>query len=140
MRLCWLPHLLVLTRMPPEALVLVLSRLETELLQPATRHCAERLSALLHPDFEECGRSGCIYTRDAVIQALAAESPAGDIVADAFVAAELGAEVALLTFRTALQLPDGTRTRHTLRASIWHWTEGRWQLRYHQGTPADGHW
>jgi len=33
-------------------------------------------------------------------------------------------------------LPDGAHERHTLRTSIWQWTEQGWQMRFHQGTPT----
>jgi hypothetical protein len=38
--------------------------LEQELHRPETRRDAERMQTLLHPDFEEFGRSGRRYTRE----------------------------------------------------------------------------
>ena len=120
-----------------EDLTLALSQLELELLQPGTRANAVRLGELLHPDFEEVGRSGHVYSRDEVLQALPSEALAGTIVASAFAATLLSPGVVLLRFRTVLEQPDGTRTKHSLRSSIWLLNQGRWQLRYHQGTAAN---
>lgn len=120
-----------------EDLTLTLSRLELELLQPGTRTNAVCLGELLHPDFEEVGRSGHVYSRDEVLQALPSEALAGTIQASAFAATLLSPGVVLLRFRTVLEQPDGTRTKHSLRSSIWLLNQGRWQLRYHQGTAAN---
>ncbi len=43
---------------------------------------------------------------------------------------------ALLTYRTAEGLADGSDIRHAHRCSLWLRVEGRWQVRYHQATPA----
>jgi hypothetical protein len=56
------------------------------------------------------------------------------------VVAELGSEIALLTYRSAHLLPDGSLTDHTLRSSLWSCSEVGWQLRFHQGTPAAEPW
>ncbi len=117
-----------------------LSQLEAQLHLPEIRHQPERVSQLLHPAFEETGRSGQRYTRDVVVEALRAESAADAIVADGYAATTLSPGVALLTYRSAQCDAQGTRSKHTLRSSIWLLTDGRWQLRYHQGTPARDIW
>ncbi|MBF5005857.1 nuclear transport factor 2 family protein [Diaphorobacter caeni] len=122
------------------ALTLQLSRLEAELHQPVIRANAARVMELLHSEFEEIGQSGQKYSRDAVVEALSNESLAGDMVADAYAVTELGPGVALLTYRAAHQHQNGTRSRHTLRSSIWLLVDGQWQLRYHQGTPTNEIW
>lgn len=51
--------------------------------------------------------------------------------------AELLAEAcALLTYRTAHVGEQGRLERHANRALIRQLTDGRWRLRFHQGTPA----
>ncbi|MFA9285835.1 DUF4440 domain-containing protein [Comamonas sp. SY3] len=118
-----------------------LSQLEAQLHLPEIRHHQpEHVSQLLHPAFEETGRSGQRYTRETVVEALRAESNAAEIVADGYAATVLAPGVALLTYRSALCDAQGTRSKHTLRSSIWLLTDGRWQLRYHQGTPALDNW
>lgn len=117
-----------------------LFQLEAQLHLADIRHQPERVSQLLHPAFEETGRSGQRYTRDLVVEALRAESNADAIVADGYAATALAPGVALLTYRSAQCDAQGARSRHTLRSSIWLLTDGGWQLRYHQGTPAQDVW
>ena len=119
-----------------ETLALTLSRMEAELHRPSVRTDIARLKALLHPDFEEVGRSGERYSFNTVVDALANENCTNEIIADEYFARALGPDVVLLTYRSAHRLADGTLTRHTLRSSIWTSVDGQWQLRYHQGTPT----
>ena len=126
------------------ALLDVLQRLECELHHPGVKLGGPRLQALLHPGFHEVGRSGLPYDRAAVVAFLAAQGqsaePLPDVVSDAFTVQALGADVALLTFRSAHRQADGRLARHTLRSSLWVKAGDAWQLRYHQGTPAATPW
>jgi hypothetical protein len=122
---------------PPSDLMGDLVALERELHDPAVRRNRARVDALLHGDFEEVGRSGARYTRAETIAALASEGPSrAPITSDGFALTALGAEAALLTYRTAEGLADGSDIRHAHRCSLWLRVEGRWQVRYHQATPA----
>jgi hypothetical protein len=58
------------------------------------------------------------------------------IHAEGFELAELADGVVLLTYLSAHVDTDGKLYRHSLRSSIWVWTETDWQMRFHQGTPA----
>jgi hypothetical protein len=114
--------------------------LEVELHRGATRADRARMQALLHPDFIEFGRSGTVWTREATLGEFsepdaAANAPA--IHADAFELLELADGLALLTYRSAHLAPDGTRSRFTLRSSLWQRGASGWQLRFHQGTPTE---
>ena len=126
----------------PESLVQTLSRLEAELHQPMVRRNSAQVRRLLHPDFEEVGRSGSLYTREAIVAALLDETEpsTGEITADSYVATDLGQGIALLTYRSAIKQESGLLTRHTLRLSIWVMVGSEWQLRYHQGTAAAEVW
>lgn len=106
----------------------VVTRLERELTEPAVRSDASRVAALLHPDFEEIGRSGRLWGRDAILEALAEEdAPAAEL---AVLGTErIGADAILLTARTVDE--RGT----SLRSSLWLRSGGRWRLRFRQGTP-----
>ncbi|MGH1551055.1 RNase H family protein [Leifsonia poae] len=106
----------------------VVARLERELLEPAVRSDASRLAELLHPSFEEIGRSGRLWGRDAIVSELADEDA---LVVDLEVLAvdRVGGEALLLTARTT----DARGA--TLRSSLWVRSSGRWRLRFHQGTP-----
>ncbi|RZL36602.1 MAG: DUF4440 domain-containing protein [Rubrivivax sp.] len=121
-----------------------LRRLEVELHHPGARLDEARLRGLLHADFHEVGRSGRAYDRATVLRFLAAQGAGAegppDVVPDRFAVRALGPASALLTYRAAHRLPDGSLTRHTLRSSVWLRESAGWQLYYHQGTPAEVPW
>ena len=123
-------------RTEPQLLAL-LQAFEVELHQPAVRSDAARLDALLHEDFREFGRSGADYTRERILLHLLAASARATVVADRFEVRRLADAVALLTYRSAHRLADGTLDRFTLRSSIWLHSPGGWQMSFHQGTPTD---
>lgn len=106
----------------------VVTRLERELLDPAVRSDPSRVAGLLHPDFAEIGRSGRLWGRDDIIQALAGEE--GEAVELDVLATDVVSDgVILLTARTS------DARGGTLRSSLWQRSGGRWRLRFHQGTP-----
>jgi hypothetical protein len=109
-----------------------LFHLEQQLLQPSTRRDATALTSLLAEDFREFGSSGRIYTRQQIIDALAAESPRTITLSDPF-CQQLAEDIALLTYRsnrTTLKTAF-----HALRSSLWVYRDNRWQMIFHQGTP-----
>jgi hypothetical protein len=116
----------------------LLRRLEGELLKPDVRRSEEQVARLLAEDFIEFGSSGRVYNKAQVIEALRHEPP--DIKARVslvdFSARRLASDVILVTYRTlqsgGLEVPAGSR----LRSSIWKSIDGRWQMVFHQGTPA----
>lgn len=114
-----------------------LRKLETELHQPDTRRNHTRLAALLHPKFEEFGRSGRKYSREDVLADVDSLSDHPPITAMNFQVARLGERVARLTYTSASGPGAEAIRRPTLRASLWVLSEDGWQLRFHQGTPAD---
>ena len=111
-----------------------LQALEVELHQPAARGDAARLEVLLHEEFQEIGRSGTAYSKADVVALLLSAEQHARVIADGFLVRRLAADVALLTYRSAHALPDGTLHRHTLRSSIWQHSDDGWQLSFHQGT------
>lgn len=119
-----------------DELIHQLRRLEEELHLPETRRNVTRLRMLLHPDFEEFGRSGRRYSRDEVLL----ELPDGDhgvIRVDEFQVSLIADGVALLTYRSAHVDARGVRSCVTLRSSLWIETATSWQMRFHQGTPSE---
>ena len=118
------------------ALLPLLRALEVELHKPAARGDAARLNALLHDGFRELGRSGVLYTKADILSLLPAEAQHAVVVADRFEVRRLGEVVALLTYRSAHLLADGTLDRFTLRASVWECSTPGWQMSFHQGTPT----
>lgn len=122
--------------MASDPLLDLLTALETELHGSSTRGNVSRLSALLHDDFEEVGRSGARYRRDDVLVALPAETRDTTLASDGFRMAVQSEVFVLLTYRSARVDMDGRLTAHTLRSSLWQKMGDGWQLRYHQGTPT----
>lgn len=106
----------------------VVARLERELLEPAVRSDASRLAELLHPSFEEIGRSGRLWGRDAIISELTVEEDQAAAM-ELLAVDRVAPETLLLTARTT----DARGA--TLRSSLWVRSSGRWRLRFHQGTP-----
>jgi hypothetical protein len=103
--------------------------LELELLTPAARRSPARLEELLDPDFTEIGASGRLWTRDAIIAALAEEQDAGGPVPVLEVNGRaVGPDVVLVTY---LSDPAGRAAR---RSSLWRRAGGSWRLLHHQGT------
>lgn len=111
-----------------------------ELHHPGVRCDAVRLGQLLHAEFHEVGRSGRQYDFGIVLKFLSEQLAPPPVVPSDFSVSRLAAEAALLTYRSAHRQPDGSLSNHTLRASVWVRVDGRWQLRYHQGTPAAEPW
>lgn len=100
------------------------------------RRDATRLNALLHDDFREFRRSGAAYAKADILSRLPAEAQQAVVVANRFKVRRLGEVVALLTYRSAHQLADGTLDRFTLRSSVWECSSLGWQMSFHQGTPT----
>lgn len=111
--------------MDPEAIV---ESLERELLRPETREDLGRTAVLLHPDFTEIGRSGRIWTRDALMMALE-ENPDGPTDFELLGAERLSEGTILLTYRSY------SRSGTALRSSLWVLDGTQWRLRFHQSTP-----
>jgi hypothetical protein len=109
--------------------------LEQALHQPDVRHSRQELEALLAEGFVEIGRSGLRYDRQDVIASLLSEPSGGAIASHDFSASSIARDVVLLTYRSQHVRSDGTR-RQTLRSSVWCRRDGRWQMAFHQGTPA----
>ena len=82
------------------------------------------LASLIADDFLEFGRSGRVWTRDSILELLK-QGPSGDPVPmDRFEAIEVADGVALVTYHGAM----------ANRCSVWVRRDGRWQIRFHQGT------
>ena len=100
---------------------------EEAMLAPELRRDPKRVRELLHPDFVEVGRSGRRWSRDDIVTALADEHPL-PVVTDEWEAVELAPNLALVTYTIT---GPGQPSRH---ASLWVQSDGRVQLRFHQGT------
>lgn len=92
---------------------------------------AAEIEAAVHPAYWEVGASGAVYTREFVIQTVAAR-PA---VAEAWPVDDFRVErLDVTTWLATYTLWQGER--RTRRATVWQLTDDGWQPRYHQGTVA----
>ena len=110
-----------------------LPALEHPLWRTETRFDRALMDAPFAPDFHEFGRSGRRYTRD---EMLFYRSDAEDIPATLhnLTVTTLSDTLALVTYISELRYQP---TEWANRASIWDRSSGRWQLRFHQGTPCE---
>ncbi|WP_435610756.1 DUF4440 domain-containing protein [Streptomyces sp. C10-9-1] len=103
---------------------------ELRLLDPVVRASPELLAAFLHPEYEEYGTSGRLWTRASIMEALRERRTLAPrpIAASRMRGAQLAESVVHLTFDTE----SGGRRAH--RSSVWRLTEGVWLLYFHQAT------
>lgn len=113
-----------------------LRALESALHQPQVRSDRAALGALLHPGFREIGRSGASYTREQILAELPEQPQAQGAWSQAYEVELLAPGLALLTYESAQVGAGGRLERPAKRSSLWQLTDGRWLLRFHQGTPA----
>jgi hypothetical protein len=93
--------------------------------------------AALAMEFVEFGQSGRRWERAEVLAAMAGDAPRDDIAIDGLEISMLGPNAALATFDFVVTGAHGTLAR-SRRSSIWVRRDGRWQLRFHQGTRVPG--
>jgi ribonuclease HI len=105
----------------------ILVELERELMDPEVRADPTTVGRLLHRDFVEIGSSGRSWTREDMIASLAEEDPSPATL-DVLTLDSVDTDTALLTYRSV-----GLHGS-SLRSSLWRRDNGRWQLRFHQGT------
>ncbi|MDE2292797.1 MAG: nuclear transport factor 2 family protein [Elusimicrobia bacterium] len=121
------------------SILATLRSLETELHRESTRRNPGRMKQLLHPGFEEFGRSGRRFTlKDIMAESAAPNSRLPKVVARGFKLTRISTDSALLTYISAHEDASGRRYRHTLRSSLWLRTTDGWRMRFHQGTPMEG--
>ena len=123
--------------MPHDSILSLLRGLECELHGQGTRLNPRRLAELLHPDFQEFGRSGAVYSRTGILELMAAESQPATVHAQDFRLQELAPSVALLTYRSAHVTASDSLERPTNRSSIWRLDDAGWRMAFHQGTPTE---
>jgi hypothetical protein len=108
--------------------------LELSLWRAETRFDRALMEAAFAPDFFEFGRSGRRYGRDELLPD-GTEAGRIDATLHALTTHTLSPDLALVTYISERRTPDGTEWAN--RSSIWDRSSGRWQLRFHQGTPCE---
>jgi hypothetical protein len=95
---------------------------------PTIRKNKESLEKRFHDDFHEIGRSGQIFTKSEIIEALLSEEP--------FAFAVIGMECKQVSDELILVLYDTEfEGRYAHRTSVWVQVGKDWQIIHHQGTP-----
>ena len=112
----------------------IIRLLEERLMRPEVRRSADDISRLLADDFVEFGSSGRILSKQEVIDGLQREDSVELIISD-FRVKVFSHGVVLVTYQ-AIQNKSGGQKNFSLRSSVWKLIEGRWQITFHQGTPA----
>jgi len=102
---------------------------EVALLTPAVRCDPDRLRAALAEDFVEIGRTGRLWTRDMVIDALGDELERGTPETEEWAFTRLSPELMLVTY--VIRAAQGPDSRH---ASVWDLSGDQPVIRFHQGT------
>jgi hypothetical protein len=110
-----------------------LYHLEWRLQQTEIRHSPDELTELLADDFVEFGSSGCIYSKQSIIDSLSKE-PTINVTMSDFKAVMLSDEIVLVTYHAFYQEQESEPVIHSLRSSIWKKRDGSWQIIFHQGT------
>jgi hypothetical protein len=117
----------------PSAICAHLRAREEALLDPIVRRDPAQVSALLSEDFLEFGSSGRAWSRQQILDLLAAETYQPALMRD-FECHSITQGVILATYRTVHTDPETGARTEALRSSIWVQEFGVWRVRFHQGT------
>jgi hypothetical protein len=104
-----------------------LRRLEAALVNRDPTGIDGGLESLVPDDFLEFGASGRVWNAASIREVILEPPRALELLA--FDVVELTEDVVLVTYQVTE--PD----RRTNRSSVWVRRDGRWQMRFHQGTP-----
>ena len=109
-----------------------LEQLEEKLWIEEYRFNLQWMEAVLADDFFEYGRSGRTYTRQECLdipkQPIEARLPLKD-----YKVRKISDDVFQVTYESAVTYNN--EVLYGLRSSIWQLQNGRWKLKFHQGTP-----
>ncbi|WP_338885277.1 DUF4440 domain-containing protein [Xenorhabdus sp. TH1] len=106
-------------------------------LQGKKRNNADWLNIVLHDNFLEISKSGYVYTKKDVFDALTTEIKTNfQLFSKNFSINHLDKNIVLLTYQSYEIDLTGNFFNQALRSSIWQLSSltGQWQLRFHQGT------
>lgn len=113
--------------------------LEVKLHQSEVRNNRDELLRLLHPSFQEVGKSGHSFTRQSIIESLMLEEDDDyQILSQNFKPTLLAEGVILLLYQSVLK-KSSVLSGYAKRSSIWvlNSSQHSWQVLYHQGTPCE---
>lgn len=104
--------------------------LERSLLTDDVRGDPAAVAALLHPDWEEVGRSGRLWSRGEILAEIG--SLPSPVTLEVVRVDRVAPDTVLLLWRGVAASGEST-----LRSSWWVREGGRWRQRFHQGTPEE---
>jgi hypothetical protein len=111
----------------------LLLKQEQQLMDPVFRKNRDQVSALLAEEFREFGSSGRIWSKAAILDLLATETPQPAPRVEDFAIQLVSPEAILATYRAVPeQSPDAPQA--SLRSSLWIRSKQGWQMLFHQGT------
>lgn len=109
-----------------------LEHLEEGLWLTETRYDRSWMDRVLHPEFDEVGRSGRTHTRDETLEAAPATLEVV-LPLERYRMDLIDEDVGLARYISRTKY-DGS-ARPAQRTSVWVNTNDGWRLRFHQGTP-----
>lgn len=109
-----------------------LFELEKSLHTFEVRASADKIHALLSPNFFEFGSSGISWTRQDILDRLPKEAGTTHIDSKNFQATILAQDIILVTY-ISIRIESNGETEF-LRSSIWRKNQEGWQMEFHQGT------
>lgn len=104
-----------------------LHRLEVALASGDPSGVDGGLAGLIADDFAEFGASGRTWDAASMRETVAGAEPSDAVTLEDFRVDLLAPDVALATYRIGPPRPSN-------RSSVWVRRDGRWQVRFHQGT------
>ena len=114
----------------------IVKEFELELLDPETRRSPERLNELLADDFFEFTQSGTANSKQNIIEVLP-KLPEEKFTVRDYTEKQLSSNLVLVHYIADREILGSGEKRCTLCSSIWRKQDGRWQMIFFQGTPAD---
>jgi len=119
--------------MENKELALHLRQLEVELLSEATRTNLRRLNEIIADEYLEIGKSGKIYSKPEVIEALKKEKYK-EIKISGFEITPITDSVILAVYTAYQNRAEKNTIVRSVRSSIWKLFGAGWKIIFHQGT------
>ena len=119
--------------MKTENLTEHIKQLETQLLSPDVRKNPVELDKLIDDEYIEIGKSGRIWTKKTVIDALRIEQNTKINITD-FRLRLISDNIALVTYSAHHNPSSDNPGIKSLRSSVWKMSGSMWRIIFHQGT------
>ena len=110
-----------------------LRELEVRVMTAAGAGHPNDIADFMSEDFVEIGSSGHKYSKRDVLDALP-KLPRRKFTLDEFQVRELAPELAMVTYKASAVSKHGVAWAY--RTSLWQRRAGKWQIVFHQATPA----